>query len=136
MVDVEQELSQKQAKLAQVEKELMSIKGVAAKFTKMKHQYDLKCQEVEHLKERLEQGSHHQQLEEINSLKENIAEYETVHQKTEEIKKKNAGKVKELEDKIKNSKQLREQELKNAEKGVAQAKNAMEESSKKMKVKY
>ena len=40
----------------------------------MKHQYDLKLQEVEHLKDRLEQGSHHQQLEEVNTLKESIGD--------------------------------------------------------------
>ena len=44
------------------------------RFTKVKHQYDLKLQEVEHLKERLEQGSHHQQLEEVNALKDSIGE--------------------------------------------------------------
>lgn len=42
------------------------------RYTKIKQQYDLKQQEVEHLKEKLEAGSHHQQLEEINSLRQNI----------------------------------------------------------------
>ena len=45
------------------------------RFTKVKHQYDLKLQEVEHLKDRLEQGSHHQQLEEVNALKDSISEF-------------------------------------------------------------
>jgi len=42
---------------------------------KINQQYNLKQQEVENLKEKLEAGSHHQQLEEINSLKQNIGMY-------------------------------------------------------------
>jgi len=44
--------------------------------------------------------------------------------------------VKDLENKIKNSKQIRETELKNAEKEVKDCKKKMEESSKKMKTKF
>lgn len=133
--EVEQELQNKQEKLAKVEQELHGIRGVAQRFTKLKHDYDLKQQEVEHLKEKLEQGSHHQQLEEINTLKENIVEYEETAKRTEEIKKKNLAKVKDLENKIKNAKQIREKELKDAEQGVTKAKKKMEESSKIMKQK-
>ena len=45
-------------------------------------------------------------------------------------------KAKDLEDKIKNAKAVRERELKEAEKGVTAAKKKMEESNKKMKEKY
>ena len=54
----------------------------------------------------------------------------------EEIKSKNTAKVKELENKMKNAKQLREKELKDAEQGVTKAKKKMEESSKTMKQKH
>lgn len=45
-------------------------------------------------------------------------------------------KAKDLEDKIKNAKAVRERELKEAESGVTKAKKKMEESSRKMKGKY
>ncbi|XP_053388241.1 structural maintenance of chromosomes protein 2-like [Mercenaria mercenaria] len=133
--EVEKQLRDKQDKLARVEQELHGIRGVAQRYTKLKQEYDLKQQEVEHLKEKLEQGSHHQQLEEINTLKENIVEYEETAKRTEEIKKKNSTKVKDLENKIKNAKQLREKELKDAEQAVTKAKKKTEESSKIMKQK-
>lgn len=44
--------------------------------------------------------------------------------------------MKDLDNKIKNAKQIRENELKDAEHGVMQAKKKMEESSKIMKQKY
>ncbi|XP_052777635.1 structural maintenance of chromosomes protein 2-like [Mya arenaria] len=129
-------LRQKQEQLARVEQELANIRTVAQRYTKIKQQFDLKQQEVDHLKERMEQGSHHQQLEEINLLRSNMAEYEDTAKRTEEVKKKNAAKVKDLENKIKNQKQLRENELKDAEKEVGASKKKMEESSKKMKTKF
>lgn len=64
-----------------------------------------------------------------------LVEYEETAKRTEEIKKKNLAKVKDLENKIKNAKQLREKELKDAEQGVTNAKKKMEESSKIMKQK-
>ena len=45
-------------------------------------------------------------------------------------------KAKDLEDKIKNAKAVREKELKEAEDQVTKAKKKMEESSRKMKEKY
>ena len=42
------------------------------RFTSFKQKYDLKVQEAELVKARLEQGSHHQQLEEIQSLQKSI----------------------------------------------------------------
>ena len=44
------------------------------RYEQVKQQYDLKCQEAELLKTRLEQSSHHQQLEEINALQKSIGE--------------------------------------------------------------
>lgn len=43
-----------------------------SRYTTLKQKYDLKVQEAELLQARLEQGSHHQQLEEIETLKNSI----------------------------------------------------------------
>lgn len=131
----EEQLVLKKQQLAQVEQELNSVKSVAQNFIKIKQQYDLKEQEVEHLKSKLEQGSHHQQLEEINALKNSIVEYEEILKRTDEVKKKNVAKMKDLSYKIKNAKQLREKELQEAEQAVVDSKKKMEASSKKMKEK-
>lgn len=56
--------------------------------------------------------------------------------KAEETQKKMSKKAKDLEDKIKNAKAVREKELKEAEDQVTKAKKKMEESSRKMKEKY
>ncbi|KAK3612696.1 hypothetical protein CHS0354_042222 [Potamilus streckersoni] len=134
--DIEDQLMEKGKKLGEVEAELSSIKKVAEKYTQIKQQYDLKLQEVELMKTRMEQGSHHQQLEEINSLQKSIDEQEDMLKRSEETKNKNTSKVKELENKIKNAKALREKELKDAEESVTKAKKNMEDSNKKMKEKY
>ena len=42
------------------------------RYTTIKQQYDLKVNEAELLQARLEQSSHHQQLEEINTLQQTI----------------------------------------------------------------
>ena len=63
-------------------------------------------------------------------------EYQEVQKRTAELQTKSAAKVKDLENKIKNAKAIREKELKDAEDGVNKAKKKMAESSKKMKEKY
>ncbi|KAJ8305459.1 hypothetical protein KUTeg_016004 [Tegillarca granosa] len=103
--EVHDELNTKEQKLAQVEKELESLRKVSEKFTTIKQQYDLKVNEAELVKARLEQSSHHHQLEEINNLQKSI----------EEVQKKASKKMKDLEDKIKNAKAIREKELKEAD---------------------
>ncbi|KAK3089416.1 hypothetical protein FSP39_003470 [Pinctada imbricata] len=133
---VEDNLRQKQSKLTQVEQELQSLKKMAEKFTSLKQKYDLKSQEAELVKTRLEHSSHHQQLEEIQTLQTSIDEQQEILKSAEEVKKKMSKKAKDLEDKIKNAKAVREKELQEAEKAVKAAKKKMEESNKKMKEKY
>lgn len=70
--DCEQQLKVQQQQLAKVESELTSMRKAQEKYEQVKQHYDLKCQEVELLKTRLEQSSHHQQLEEINMLQKSI----------------------------------------------------------------
>lgn len=46
---------------------------------KVKQQYELKQQEVELLKGKIEAGTHHQQLQEIETLRNNIGEYKVCY---------------------------------------------------------
>ncbi|XP_041357437.1 structural maintenance of chromosomes protein 2-like [Gigantopelta aegis] len=133
--DVEDELHTKTQNLREVEQELENIKKTSEKFTQLKQQYELKSHEAELVKARLEQGSHHQQLEEINALQKLIEEQTDISKKAEETQRTSAKKVKDLEDKIKNAKSVREKELKEAENALNEIKKKLEDSSKKTKEK-
>ena len=51
---------------------LLLFENYLYRYTTIKQQYDLKVNETELLQARLEQSSHHQQLEEINTLQQSI----------------------------------------------------------------
>ncbi|KAK7508183.1 hypothetical protein BaRGS_00000422, partial [Batillaria attramentaria] len=131
LVAVEEELKTKQQTLAKVEAELASLRKAADKYQQVKQQYDLKAEEVEMLKTQLERSSHHQQLEEINALQRDIDEQKKILEDAKATQQRAAKKVKDLEDKMKNASAVRERELKEAEKQMANCKKKMEASSKK-----
>ena len=64
-----------------------------------------------------------------------LADSEKIVHEAKETRTKAVKKVKDLEDKIKNAKAIRERELKEAEQSVAKAKKALDESKKKTKEK-
>ncbi|KAH9489831.1 Structural maintenance of chromosomes protein 2 [Bulinus truncatus] len=128
-----EKVTSKTEQLAAVDRNLEALKKAASKYTEVKQQYDLKLQEAEHLKVRLEQSSHHQQLEEVNTLKALITEQNRILKESQEIQKKAQLKVKDLENKLQNASALREQELKEADQRVTLSKKKMEEASAKAK---
>ncbi|XP_078574034.1 structural maintenance of chromosomes protein 2-like [Branchiostoma floridae x Branchiostoma japonicum] len=130
-----EELQEKQQQLAAVEKELQGLKKVVDKYRGLKEQYDMKSHEAELLKTRLEQSTHHKQLEDIQGLEKTIEEGKEVLAGAKDRQKKAADKVKELEKKMKEAQQHREKELKEAEKNVGKAKDKAEKSSKQMREK-
>ncbi|RUS73082.1 hypothetical protein EGW08_019163 [Elysia chlorotica] len=103
------------------------------RYTEAKQQYDLKVQEVEQVRVRLEQSSHHQVLEEVNALKASVEEQNKILQEAKEIQRKAQEKVKDLENKLKNATALREKELKEADKRMSDCKKAMEAAAAKAK---
>ncbi|CAL1540842.1 unnamed protein product [Lymnaea stagnalis] len=128
MRQMEEELKTKSDRLALLDQQLGAMKKVAGKYTEAKQQYDLKVQEAEQLRVRLEQSSHHQQLEEVNALKASVEEQNRILKEAQEIQQKAKQKVKDLEDKLVNASALREKELKEAEQRVAKSKKVMEEA--------
>uniref|UniRef100_A0A2C9K7S9 SMC hinge domain-containing protein n=1 Tax=Biomphalaria glabrata TaxID=6526 RepID=A0A2C9K7S9_BIOGL len=70
----EEKVTSKSKRLAELDRNLDAIKRAAGKYTESKQQYDLKAQEAEQVRIRLEQSSHHQQLEEVNALKASVAQ--------------------------------------------------------------
>ncbi|KAL8582210.1 hypothetical protein ACOMHN_004129 [Nucella lapillus] len=127
----EEELTTKQKQMASVEGELASMRKASDKYEQVKQQYDLKCQEAELLKTRLEQSAHHQQLEEINALQKSIDDQKKILAEAKTVQEKAAKKAQDLEEKMKNASAVQERELKEAEKEITAAKKRMEASSKK-----
>ncbi|XP_072023463.1 LOW QUALITY PROTEIN: structural maintenance of chromosomes protein 2-like [Amphiura filiformis] len=133
--DAEVKLRAASKELHDVDTQLNTLRQSADKFNQLREQYDLKVHEAELLQERLHQGSHHKQLEEIQALEASIAEQDATVKSAKEKQKELSEKCKTLEAKIKDAKAVREQELKKAEQDVTKAKKKAEESNKTMKAK-
>ncbi|XP_013783818.1 structural maintenance of chromosomes protein 2-like [Limulus polyphemus] len=128
--EFQDELNTKQKQLQEIEKEVSSLKKVADKYRSLKQRYDLKQHEMELLKSRLQQSTHHQQLEELQRFQKLVEEEQTTVTKCLEVKKKAQERVKDLEIKIKDAKAVREQELRAAEEAISKCKKKAGESSK------
>ncbi|CAH1773975.1 unnamed protein product [Owenia fusiformis] len=133
--EARESLNEKKQAFQKVEKELDGLKKVAERFREVKQQFDLKAHEVELLEERLRQGTHHQQMEEVNEMQKTIDEDQKTVAEAEGRQKRANDKAKELEEKVNNAKAVRERELKTAEDAVTKAKKKMQESNKKSKEK-
>ncbi|KAK7100070.1 structural maintenance of chromosomes protein 2-like [Littorina saxatilis] len=127
----QEELDAKQQQLAAAERELAALRKSADKYEQLKQQYDVKSMEADLVKTRLEQSSHHQQLEEINALQKSIEEQKKVLEEAKAVQEKATKKAKELEELMKNAGAVRERELQEAEKEMSTSKKRMEASSKK-----
>ncbi|CAN8028207.1 unnamed protein product [Ixodes persulcatus] len=114
-----------------VAKELAGIQKVAHTYNKLKAEFELKETELEQLRSRLQQSTHHQLLQEFNALQKSIEESKAKLESCKEVEKRATAKVKDLEEKVKDSKNIRERELKAAEQQIAQCKKRADESSKK-----
>ncbi|XP_067137577.1 structural maintenance of chromosomes protein 2 [Centruroides vittatus] len=128
--EIQNELNNKQKQLDAINNQLMSVKKVAESYRNFKQKYDLKESEMLLAKSRVEQSSHHQQLEELQSLRNSIKEQEDKLKQCTEMKRKCEQRVEELQNKIKNAKSLMEQELKNAEAALHKCKQKLEYSDK------
>ncbi|CAI9728869.1 maintenance of chromosomes 2-like [Octopus vulgaris] len=135
LTEVEKELVEKKNLLNKIEAELNALQKMSGTYNKLKNEFELKQHETELLKTRLEQTSHHQQLEEINALEKTIEEQKAIVQTAGEVNKKAKQKVKDLEFKIKNADKIRENELKQAEANLNKIQKQMQESNKLMKEK-
>lgn len=121
MKDVRDELKSSEAKLREVETELSQISSIAEKYRELKHHLQMKENECAMLKQRLQEGTHGQQLEEIDRLKSVIEESEKLLASSKDRENEMIAKCKELEKKIKNAPAEREKELKKAEKVMKDA---------------
>uniref|UniRef100_A0A8C2YWY8 Structural maintenance of chromosomes protein n=1 Tax=Cyclopterus lumpus TaxID=8103 RepID=A0A8C2YWY8_CYCLU len=131
--EVRDNLSDREAQLQDIERQLASLKGTAEKYHQLKHQYELKVEEEQILQAKLQQSSFHQQQEELERLRKAIEESEETLRVTKEVQKRAEEKYKVLEDKMKNAEAEREKELKAAQQKLNAAKAKADAFNKKLK---
>ncbi|KAM9167409.1 structural maintenance of chromosomes protein 2 [Mergus octosetaceus] len=133
--EAEVSLKEKTSELAAIEKELASLHNVSEKYQQLKQEWEMKSEEAELLKMKLQQNAYHKQEEELLALKKTVAECEETLRKTEESQKKAEEKYKVLENKMKNAEAECEKELKNVQQKLDDSKKKADDSSKKTKEK-
>ncbi|CAG2065666.1 unnamed protein product, partial [Timema podura] len=103
------------------------------RFNSLKEHLDLRKHEVELVRQKLQQTSHHRYQEEVDNLKESIAKLgEKVVECTNSVAD-NQHKVNDLEAKLKNVKALKETQLQTAKNEMVRLEKKAEESSKQWK---
>ncbi|XP_059091946.1 structural maintenance of chromosomes protein 2-like [Tigriopus californicus] len=129
--EVEAELEARREQLHGLEERLRGIGPLGKRFNQLKLQVEERSHELERVRDRVKNTAHHQLFEEMEALKKQCLELEEAVQASREVEVDGSKKVKELEYKIKNAKQLKEKELKEAEVEVKACKKAVETSKSK-----
>ncbi|XP_072466568.1 structural maintenance of chromosomes protein 2 isoform X1 [Notamacropus eugenii] len=132
---IQEELKVKENELQAIEKELAGLKNTAEKYRQLKQQWEIKSEETELLRTKLQHSSYHKQQEELDGLRRTIEESEEILKNTKDTQKKAEEKYAVLENKMKNAEAERERELKDAQKKLDCAKKKADASSRKMKEK-
>ena len=109
------EYEAKENQLHQVEQELKDLERSAGQYRALKQRYDVKRHEFELLQQRLEQTPHHRLAQEVAKMKGELETFgQTVIECTAQVKQSQVRR-KELEEQLKNSNQIREKQLKQAQ---------------------
>nr|CAD7394978.1 unnamed protein product [Timema cristinae] len=129
----EEALARKELELAVVDQEITNLAKVAERFNSLKERLDLRKHEVELVRQKLQQTSHHRYQEEVDNLKESIAKLGKKVVECTNTVSGNQHKVNDLEAKLKNVKALKETQLQTAKNEMVRLEKKAEESSKQWK---
>lgn len=127
---VQEELKEKLQTLREIEANIANIGQSAEKYASLKRAYDLKNHEVEMVRQRIHQTTHHQIKEEVEALRATIQELTEKMQVAKETAKVSSQKAKVLENQLKDAANIREKQLKDAENKLKALKKKSEESRK------
>lgn len=108
-------LKQKQQSLTEIETSLAAVRKAEEQYALLKEKLDLQEYEVNIVRQRLEQTSHHKIKMEVELLKTNIDHLNECMSLAQKSKKDNEEKAKELKYKLKDATNIREKQLKEAE---------------------
>ncbi|THK33140.1 structural maintenance of chromosomes protein 2 [Diachasma alloeum] len=111
----QQQLSQKQAEYEGIKQQLNKLSQLEEKYRNVKQQFDIKTHEVNMIRQRLQQTSHHQVQEEINTLRQKIHEFNDKMETAKKVEKENSKRANDLEGQLKDSAKIREKQHKDAE---------------------
>uniref|UniRef100_A0A2P2I6M3 Structural maintenance of chromosomes protein n=2 Tax=Hirondellea gigas TaxID=1518452 RepID=A0A2P2I6M3_9CRUS len=117
--------------LREVETKLQHMQRNCNQYEEARRQHDLRRHEASLCRQRLEQGSHHQQQEDINALTKTIEECSATVERCKLIEKEGEQQVKDLQNNIKNAKSLKESQLKEATKHLEQMKKKADQTRQK-----
>ncbi|XKL61203.1 hypothetical protein PGB90_008260 [Kerria lacca] len=121
-------LSDKRNSLNEIINKIKPVTKQAECYNAIKQQLELQDHQLEILKQRIQQTSHYQQKEEIETLKANIETLKKKIQDCLKIEKENAEKVIDLEKMMKNIQSVRDSQLKAAEIEMKRLKKKSDES--------
>ncbi|GBN36490.1 Structural maintenance of chromosomes protein 2, partial [Araneus ventricosus] len=113
-------VEEKQQQLNELHTEIQSIGKLKKRYDEMCEQYELKENEAQLLKSKIEQSTSHKQIEELQKMKQSLEEQINNLSSCKEKQKSAEKLIKELE--AKSSKSTRENKVKEAEKTVANCK--------------
>ncbi|KAG8190859.1 hypothetical protein JTE90_010284 [Oedothorax gibbosus] len=110
----------KQNQLSQLQKDISNMKIVKQRYDSLHEDWELKENEAQLLKSKIEQSTYHKQLQEFKDMQQSYEDHKTQLADCKEKQKSAAKLIKELENK--SSKSTRESKVKEAEKAVAECK--------------
>ncbi|GFY64325.1 structural maintenance of chromosomes protein 2 [Trichonephila inaurata madagascariensis] len=113
-------VDEKQLELNKLRVEIQNARKLKQKYDEMCEQYELKENEAQLLKSKIEQSTYHKQIEEFQKMKQSLEEQKSNLAACKEKQMKTEKLMKELE--AKTSKSTRENKVKEAEKAVAESK--------------
>ncbi|KAL5486574.1 hypothetical protein EMCRGX_G019076 [Ephydatia muelleri] len=126
LLECEQLLEAKAAELEVVMAELQNVQKVAGRYKELKEQREAKSHDLELIRTRINQSTHHQQMVELQTLKDTIAHQKELLKATEETEKRAKQQLQDIQKKMKESKSHQERELKEAEEALARARQEAE----------
>ncbi|XP_035205712.1 structural maintenance of chromosomes protein 2-like [Stegodyphus dumicola] len=117
---LKKEIMEKQNELTKLQKEIHNFRQVKERYDTLNEQHELKENELQLLKSRIEQSNYHKQMEEFQKLQQALEEQHARLSACKEKQKSAEKLIKKLEST--SSKSARETKVKEAEKAVANCK--------------
>ena len=130
IMEASNSLESKMKQMTLSEKNLRELEKVGQHYNKLKRQYDLKKHELDMINERLQTTRHHQLAQEVGEMENQNQQLQNDLKEAKLLQDQGSNKMKELEYKIKNAKELKAKEMKAAEMEVKKCKKDLDAAKK------
>lgn len=120
-----EELAAREQDIIKINADLKKEKEISIQYTRLKNDYDLKANQLNLAKLNLEQTTHHQKLEKLNNLNEEIKTQEEEKEKSKIELENLKVKLVDLEQRVKNGNDI-EKDKQDAQKKINEAKANLE----------